>query len=165
MRATVWSSRLATPRTRFGVIQLGLAPQFGICPTTFVGLGSISATAFPCDGHARRRTPCPNANTGIATAPQHADQRRARVNTPPLALELDIQGLQRPELARQTLDHELVEPLRLLDVLQPPLAQVTDRHPGRQILLRQLPSSSREQHLTAVAGRADPRRRCTPIPT
>ena len=88
---------------------------------------------------------------------QHSDQRRSRVHAPPLARELDVEGLQLCEVVVQTVDHELVEVLRLLDVLEPPLAQVSDRDFGRQVLLRQPLGRPGEQHLAAVACGADPR--------
>ena len=88
---------------------------------------------------------------------QHADQRRAEVHPPPPASELDVDGLQRVELAREALDHELREALRPLDVLQTSLAEVADRNPRRELVLDELARRRREQHLPAVARGPDAR--------
>ena len=53
---------------------------------------------------------------------------------------------------------QLVEVLRLVDVLQTTLAQVANRHTRRKILLCELAGGRGQQHLTAVAGSGDARR-------
>jgi hypothetical protein len=87
-----------------------------------------------------------------------ADQGRAGVQPAPLTPELDIERAQLPEVARDAVDHELVHVLRVLEVLEPALAKVADRDPGRQVLLGQLPGGRGEEHLAAMAGRSDPGR-------
>ena len=62
---------------------------------------------------------------------QDADQRSSCVHAAPLALELDVEGLELSEFALEALDVELVETLRLVDVLESPLAQIADGDPRR----------------------------------
>ena len=83
-----------------------------------------------------------------------ADQRRGldgQVRRPVL------ERAQRRELVRQPVDHELREPLRPRQVLEPVLAEVAQRDPVGQLVLDQLARRLRDQHLPAVSGRADPR--------
>ena len=117
------------------------------------------ATAFPLTTVDPPEPPCPNANTGIATAaattpinaaPAYIRRRLRRNSTSSV-----FSGA---ELARQPVDHQLVEPLRLVEILQPPLTEIEDRHAGRQVLLGELLRRRGEQHLAAVPGRPDPRR-------
>ncbi len=68
-----------------------------------------------------------------------------------------LERAQRRELARQPLDHELREPLRPGQVLEPVLTEVAQRDPVRQLVLDQLARRLRDHHLPAVTGRADPR--------
>ena len=90
IRVTVWSSRLATHNDPDPyAIELGRAPTFGTWPTTWFEPGSISATALPWTVMPPPEPPCPNANTGIATAaastPTNAEpaymRRRLRVSS------------------------------------------------------------------------------------
>ena len=60
---------------------------------------------------------------------EHTDQGRARIHAATFSLELDVEGLELRELALQSFDDELVEALRLVDVLQPTLAEIPDRDP------------------------------------
>jgi hypothetical protein len=48
--------------------------------------------------------------------------------------------------------------LRLVEILQPPLTKIDDRHARGQVLLGQLLRRRRQQHLAAVPGHPDPRR-------
>ena len=57
----------------------------------------------------------------------------------------------------QPVDHELREPLRPRQVLEPVLAEVAQLDAVGQLGLDQLAGRLREQHLPAVAGGADPR--------
>ena len=65
---------------------------------------------------------------------------------------------QRRERRRQPVDLELVDPLRLVDVLEAVLAQIALAHPVRKRRAHERGRRGREQHLPAVARRADARR-------
>ena len=86
---------------------------------------------------------------------EHADQRRAGVHPPPLAFELDVERVQRSELARKSFDDELSKAFGAVDVLQSPLAEIANRYARRQIVLYELPSGAGEQDLASVTGGAD----------
>ena len=64
---------------------------------------------------------------------------------------------QRRELRRQVADDELEELFGAIEVLEPVLAEVPERDVARQLVGDQLARGARDQHLSAVAGRADPR--------
>ena len=87
----------------------------------------------------------------------NTDHRRTRIHPSPLSPQLDIERPERSELTRQTVDQELVDALRLVEILQPPLTQIADRHAGGQVLLGEFLRRRGEQHLPAVRGRTDPR--------
>ena len=65
---------------------------------------------------------------------------------------------QRREVRRQIADDELEQMLGAIEVLQPVLTEIPERDIGRQLVGDQLARGARDQHLPAVAGRADPRR-------
>jgi hypothetical protein len=48
--------------------------------------------------------------------------------------------------------------LGAIEVLQPVLTEIPERDVGRQLVEKQLAGGAGDQHLPAVAGRADPRR-------
>ena len=67
------------------------------------------------------------------------------------------QGSQRREVRQEIADDELEELLGAIEVLEPVLAEVPERDVVRQLVGDQLARGARDQHLSAVAGRADPR--------
>ena len=69
-----------------------------------------------------------SAARSCSRSPLPADQRRQRHRQ----AGLGTQALQRREPLRQARNHQLADPLRHLDVLQPVPAQIPHRHPGRQ---------------------------------
>jgi hypothetical protein len=84
--------------------------------------------------------------------PRTADERRR------LHRQVRRPVLERPrrrELRAQTTRQQLVDPLRLREVLQPVLAQVAQRQLGQRRLVQQLARRLREQHLTTVGSRPD----------
>ena len=81
-----------------------------------------------------------------------ADQRRrlhGEVRRPVL------ERARRRELGVEPVDHELREPLRPGQILEPVLAEISHRDALGQLVLHELARRLREQHLPAVAGRAD----------
>src|SRR5262249_31402231 len=66
-------------------------------------------------------------------------------------------GAGRRELVAKSLDDELVAALRVVDVLQPLLAEVAEADAGRQLVAHQGGGGGREEHLAAVCGMGDPR--------
>ncbi len=82
------------------------------------------------------------------------DQRRHRHRQARLGPRLFSGG----KSSRRPGPGQLVDVLRLPDVLQPVKPQVPDGHPGRQPGCRQQPRRLGQHHLTAVRGRRDPRR-------
>ncbi len=66
-------------------------------------------------------------------------------------------GAERREVVPEALDHELVEALGLVDVLQPLLAQVAERRVGRQLVPDERGGGRGEEHLATVRGGGDPR--------
>jgi hypothetical protein len=71
-----------------------------------------------------------------------------------------IQGPDRRELVGEPPDHQLVEVLGLLDVLQSVRTQVAEAHAGWKDVLDEGPGRTRDEHLSAVAGSRDP---CRPV--
>ena len=68
-------------------------------------------------------------------------------------------GVQTPgrrEVGREPLDHQLVQVLRVEDVLQPVLAEILERAPVRQVVLDQNPGGLRDQDLAPVRRAGDP---------
>ena len=155
-RETVSSSRFATQRRtqsrRRGC--RGRAPT-GIPAVTRFDSGSMTATAFPWTTTPPPDPPSPRANTG--TPPPLRSRRSApRPRTCAAACASALRPVSSTARTRsQPLDHELVQTLRLLDVLQPPLTDVADGYARWQILLSQPLGRPRKQYLPAVAGSAD----------
>jgi hypothetical protein len=96
-----------------------------------------------------------------------ARQQRADVGELPLSADepgqrhgnLDgagAEGAKRGEVGWQAGDHQLKQPLRLGQVLQPRLAEIPQPDRGRQLGAEQLPGGPGEQHLPAMPSRADP---------
>ena len=154
MRVTDSSSRLPT--------QTAPAPAAtadGRTPTATEPLNLVRRGVDDRDGvrldvrRAAPASPWPRAKTGIATAAAtNADERCARVHPASSALELDVEGLQLPEVARQTCDLELRELLGPVEVFEAPLAESPDRDARRQLVLDELSRRPREQHLSSVSG-------------
>ena len=158
IRETFWSSRFATqsepePET--------IAP--GRDPTEIVARHPVRirvdhGNLIPLHGHTRVRAAlAEREDRDRERRREHADQGRAGVHAPSLAAQLDVERSQLRELVLQPVDVELIEALRLIDVLQAPFAQISNRDTRREVFLGQLPRRGREQHLAAVAGRADTR--------
>ena len=91
---------------------------------------------------------------------ERAREQGASPNRPRLG---DLFRLQRRELGLQPLDLELEERLGALDVLQSIRAEVAERD-ALDPVLDELAGRVRQQHLTAVGDRADPRRAMYPQP-
>jgi hypothetical protein len=124
--------------------------------TRFV-FGSITATGLGVTA-TPPGLPWPSAKMGDRDrGGGDADQRGARVHPPAFAFQLDVESAQGFEVVGEPGDLELVEPLALVEVLEPPLAEVADRDAGRQVFFREFLGGRGEQHLAAVAGVADPR--------
>ena len=62
----------------------------------------------------------------------------------------------RRELRGQALGHELEHALRPVDVLQLPLAEITQAHAARHVLVNHFRGRTREQNLPAACGPGDP---------
>ena len=158
IRETFWSSRFATqsdPEPE------AIAP--GRDPTEIVIRHPVRIRVdhrdgIPLHGHTRVRAALAEREDGDRErGREHADQGRAGVQAPSLAAQLDVERSQLRELVLQPVDVELIEALRLIDVLQAPFAHVSNRDTRREVFLGQLPRRGREQHLAAVPGRADTR--------
>jgi len=116
------------------------------------GQPSLADTARAGEGH----QPYPGL-TDEGTQPLEvvfpAHQRRGRSRQ----VGRGTQALQRREALGQSRAGQLADVFRLIDVLQPVEAQVTDGQFGGQPGLRQLPGDLGHHHLASVRGGRDPR--------
>ena len=159
MRETLRSSRLTTQsEPEPAAISLGTGAD-GDRPDDPVRAGIDRCHRIALDRHrARRPALAEREDRDRDCRRGDTDRRRARIHAPTPAPQFDIERAQLPEVALQADDDQLVEVLRVVDVLQTTLAQVADRDPRRKIFLRQLARGRREQNLTAVPRSGDPRR-------
>ena len=145
-----WPPRASRSRER---LRRARPDGFAPCRPVFES-GSITATAFPCTV-TPPEPPWPNAKTGIAIAAASTPIRAEPAYMRRLLRRSSTSSvLQLRELVLQPVDLELVEALRLVDVLQAPFAHVSNRDPGGGPP-RPAPSSSRR---AAPGRRGRPRR-------
>jgi hypothetical protein len=108
------------------------------------------------------------ARSGEREEPRLADERRhlaelalAAQEAGDLRGQVVRRGIERPErreVRREAGNDELLDVLRSREVLQPSLAEVTERHPFGQRGLGEDPGRFAQEDLAAVPRRADPRR-------
>ena len=152
VRADQFSTQILFPPASTSV---GLNAS-GTSPTGLPDFGSITAIEFATSrtGFADAK---PVASSTTAAAARGDDQSRHEQTEPGATTAAGaMSAVGESDPARPGGD-DLIEPHRLVDVLQPVDTEVAKRHPGRQVVRHERASRLREQHLTAVRRRTDPR--------
>src|SRR6266545_4938918 len=176
MRETEWSFAFVTQIASFPAATPPGAAPTGISETILPLFASITPTVLAATSPDALTAPPPRvrstpsaAATATATTATATSSLRCRHRGSGQLLrdrlgELALAALERrrrrsfqwPETLLEAGGEELVDPLGLVQVLQPVLTEVAQRDVGQWIIPEQFAGRLRDEHLSAPTGRADP---------